>query len=264
MVSQAIKVFISYSHADASLVRPVVQLLRANRSLVFQDLDQITPGKKWREELERGLTEANLVVVFWCAHSGGSPEVAGEWQKAIALKKDVLPLLLDGTPLPGELGEYQWIDFRGAVGGNHGQSASYTQQAGTVDSAEQYGRSYESGRRSARPGPAASMPRQYARGPWVAALAASVVAVTVGLGWYFLFGASPHASLPSPGDVPSVPADEVSAHGWLWYIAVLVGVLVAWRILRRLIFAPPSIERQIARKLEAEIMRRGSSSSSRH
>jgi len=45
-----INVFVSYSHADASLVTPVVRLLRVNQSLVFQDADGIAPGTKWREE----------------------------------------------------------------------------------------------------------------------------------------------------------------------------------------------------------------------
>jgi hypothetical protein len=36
MPGEAINVFVSYSHADASLVAPVVKLLRVNKSLVFQ------------------------------------------------------------------------------------------------------------------------------------------------------------------------------------------------------------------------------------
>lgn len=44
-------VFVSYSHADASLVAPVVKLLRVNQSLVFQDVDSSDPGKRWRGEI---------------------------------------------------------------------------------------------------------------------------------------------------------------------------------------------------------------------
>jgi TIR domain len=119
MPGENINVFVSYSHADASLVAPVVKLLQVNKSLVFQDIDSIAPGKRWRSEIARGLEQSHLVVVFWCQHASHSDEVAKEWQAAIAQNKDLLPLLLDATPLPGPLGEFQWIDFRGTVGPNH-------------------------------------------------------------------------------------------------------------------------------------------------
>jgi hypothetical protein len=119
MPSQTINVFVSYSHADAGLVAPVVRLLRVNQSLVFQDTDGITPGTKWRDVIAKALAESNLVVVFWCHHALRSNEVSSEWKAAIQQGKDLLPLLLDATPLPSELGAFQWIDFRGTVGANH-------------------------------------------------------------------------------------------------------------------------------------------------
>lgn len=119
MPRQTTNVFVSYSHADASLVGPVVQLLRVNKSLVFQDTDGIQPGKKWRGEIAKALAESHLVVVFWCDHACRSTEVATEWKGAVEQEKDVLPLLLDATPLPSELGQFQWIDFRGTVGASH-------------------------------------------------------------------------------------------------------------------------------------------------
>ncbi len=119
MPSQTINVFVSYSHADASLVAPVVQVLRVNKSLVFQDADGIEPGTKWRDAIANALSKSNLVVVFWCHHACRSNEVSSEWKAAIEQGKDLLPLLLDKTPLPSELSAFQWIDFRGTVGSNH-------------------------------------------------------------------------------------------------------------------------------------------------
>ena len=112
-------IFVSYSHADTLLVGPVVKLLRANKSFVFQDIDDIQPGKKWRSEIAGAITSADLVVVFWCHHASKSNEVKTEWSAAIEQEKDLLPLLLDATPLPPELSQYQWIDFQGTVGENH-------------------------------------------------------------------------------------------------------------------------------------------------
>lgn len=104
--------FVSYCHHDKQLVTPVVKLLRVNTSFVFQDHDTITPGKKWQEEVSTAIDKAHTVLVFWCNHASQSTEVAKEWEMAIEKGKDLLPLLLDSTPLPTKLSEYQSIDFR--------------------------------------------------------------------------------------------------------------------------------------------------------
>jgi hypothetical protein len=112
-------IFISYSHEDSDLVSPVVQLLHLNASFVFQDITGIRLGKKWQKEIDEALTKADIVIVFWCFHASCSDAIKSEWTTAIKHDKDVLPLLLDATPVPTELSEYQWIDFRATVGGNH-------------------------------------------------------------------------------------------------------------------------------------------------
>lgn len=118
----ALSIFVSYSHRDAGLVTPVVGLLRATRDLVFQDVSGLTPGMKWREQMEEALRVANLVIVFWCHHSSRSEEVRKEYELALGTKKDLLPVILDATPLPKELTEFQWVDFRGMSGLGHRSS----------------------------------------------------------------------------------------------------------------------------------------------
>ena len=112
-------IFVSYSHADTSLVAPIVVLLRVSKALVFLDSDSIPPGKRWRDELGTAISEASVVVVFWCHHAKTSREVEKEFKAAIALGKDVLPLLLDETPLPTDLADFQYIDFREIFGTGH-------------------------------------------------------------------------------------------------------------------------------------------------
>lgn len=119
MSNPTINLFVSYSHADAVLVAPVVALLRINNSFVFQDITDIKPSKKWRGQIDDALNKADLVVVFWCDHANKSDLVKIEWSSAVLQEKDLLPLLLDDTPLPPELAQYQWIDFQKVVGANH-------------------------------------------------------------------------------------------------------------------------------------------------
>lgn len=108
-------IFISYSHHDRALVTPVVGLLRVSKARVFHDLDSIEPGRKWKEEIENALERAALVMIFWCTHSARSDEVRRELEFALELKKDILPVLLDRTPLIPALAEFQFIDFSGAA-----------------------------------------------------------------------------------------------------------------------------------------------------
>lgn len=171
---QTAKFFISYSRADGLLVAPIVKLLRVNRSFVYLDSDSIRPGKKWREELEAAISDANVVIVFWCCHSDASKEVEKEVSAAVERGKDVLPLLLDATELPTKLAEYQFIDFREVVGpAHHGLPT----------------------RISCSTAPA---PRHGSRTIiWGTALA-SVVAVSIGLSWLF-----ETSKWPNPTNSPS-------------------------------------------------------------
>jgi hypothetical protein len=248
MPRQGTAVFVSYSHADTSLVAPVVNLLRANKSFVFQDIDRIQPGKKWRSEISRALAEAQLVVVFWCDHASRSNEVSKEWKAAIEQEKDLLPLLLDGTPLPAELSEYQWIDFRGTVGSNHASIESKALE------------------------PAA--PQKSGR--WLPLAGLAAVAVTVvGMSLFVLLEQSVELSSPTPLPIdpappPSIVEDSAIGNTLLMLSVVLIAAAFAvWFFRRRSKHGKASvkvgtrygeIERRIATELEAEMLRRTTSS----
>lgn len=258
MPNQTTNVFVSYSRTDASLVAPVVKLLRANKSLVFQDIDSIQPGKKWRSEIAKGLAESDLVVVFWCDHASRSDEVCEEWRTAIEQEKDVLPLLLDATPLPPELGDFQWIDFRATVGANHASIVSPPHDATLT--------------------PQFPAPAKSSRWLSFGGLAAVLAAVVTGgllFTWTTRAPQTPVTVSPPPpvGSVPptssSTPGvfDRLLSGGILIWLVLLLAVtgFVAWWLLRwhwkrkR----PPEITpmrfpdiSQLARQIEEEILRR--------
>ncbi len=104
-------IFISYSRRDSHLVRPVANLLRATSDWVFVDQDSIRPGSDWREQIEKAIRSANLLVVFWCHHSAESEEVSREVEIGLSNGKRLVPVLLDATPLPEHLGAYQAVDL---------------------------------------------------------------------------------------------------------------------------------------------------------
>lgn len=118
-------VFVSYSRHDAAVVTPIVKLLRlGDGRLVFLDVDSIAPGERWREQLEKALAGAAYVVVFWCAHSNASSEVAHEIEAALASGRKLVPVLLDHTALPAGLADYEWIDMTDLGLASHGSGAA--------------------------------------------------------------------------------------------------------------------------------------------
>jgi LPXTG-motif cell wall-anchored protein len=119
-----------------------------------------------------------------------SASVSEEWTAAIEQKKDLLPLLLDATPLPKPLSEFQYIDFRGTVGDNHGPEPSPK----AVDSMP----SAPSRAGSTQPLPA-SAPKSPIR--WFAfggVAAALFVAVSMFVLWPLSRETAPELALPSP------------------------------------------------------------------
>jgi hypothetical protein len=105
------RIFISYSHNDRWQVEEIVRLLSVTDASIFRDYTKIDPGKKWRPLIEKAINDAEVMLVFWSANSKDSAEVKVEYEAARALNKDIVPVILDQTPLIPVLSEYQGINF---------------------------------------------------------------------------------------------------------------------------------------------------------
>lgn len=99
-------VFVSYSRKDSTQVAKAVELLEAGGADVFRDLDDIQYGDRWEDVIRTKLAEAERVLVFWSMNAQISEWVEREWMVAISMQKRVVPILLDQTPLPPELGQF--------------------------------------------------------------------------------------------------------------------------------------------------------------
>ena len=113
--ARAYEIFVSYSHADRAIVTPIVDLFRSAGSRPFRDEQNIKPGTRWKTVVSAAIEDCRLMWVFWCRHSQVSREVRKEYMHAVALEKEVVPVLMDSTPLPKPLSEFQWIDMRSAL-----------------------------------------------------------------------------------------------------------------------------------------------------
>src|SRR4051812_9884686 len=108
-------VFISYSRLDKAVVAPIAGLLRVTDAAVFRGEESIPLGKKWDLVISESIQSCRTLLVFWSAAAADSKAVEAEYTMAIEALKDVVPVLIDDTPLTDRLSEYQAIDFRGVV-----------------------------------------------------------------------------------------------------------------------------------------------------
>jgi hypothetical protein len=85
------------------------RLLRAGGATVFLDVDSIEFGDRWEDALAQAVARCERVLVFWSAAAATSAWVEREWNTALSLRKRIVPLSLDLTPLPPALAQFQGI-----------------------------------------------------------------------------------------------------------------------------------------------------------
>jgi hypothetical protein len=103
-------VFVSYSHKDAAIVKPLVQVLSIAKRRVFWD-EIIQPGQEWNTEIETALAASDAVVIMWCCDSAASDWVTREIEAARTLAKPLTPIRLCAYPLRGPVLYFQAINL---------------------------------------------------------------------------------------------------------------------------------------------------------
>ncbi|MVM34856.1 TIR domain-containing protein [Spirosoma sp. HMF4905] len=111
MSTSNLTLFVSYSHEDEAVIKPLVDLLRTKEGLVFFDRDSILAGDEWNPKILSAIDSCDKFIVFWSIKSAESFYVEKEFTRAINDKKTIIPILLDGTELPQSLARFQWIDL---------------------------------------------------------------------------------------------------------------------------------------------------------
>jgi len=101
---------ILYSQRDAREAQRIHRIA-VMYSIVLRDVE-IPPGEPWRATVAGWIREAKTVLILWSANAAESDELAAEWRQALASPARVVPVLLDATPLPGELAGRQAVDWR--------------------------------------------------------------------------------------------------------------------------------------------------------
>jgi hypothetical protein len=119
MSAHQFDVFLSHNSRDKAQVRELAALLRKRRLRVWLDEDELVPGEKWQQGLERGLLTSKSVAVCLGQHEMGrwqDPEMQVALNLAVKSELRVLPILLPGAERSSEVSAflelYTWVDLR--------------------------------------------------------------------------------------------------------------------------------------------------------
>ncbi|KAA3661975.1 MAG: TIR domain-containing protein [Chloroflexi bacterium] len=109
------QIFISHAHQDAKFAQQLADDLRTNGWETWIASDNIQPGEKWVEAINRGLMESGIFALLISANALISRWVKSETNAAISLehrgKIRFVPLTLEPVSMPPLWETYQKIPF---------------------------------------------------------------------------------------------------------------------------------------------------------
>ena len=111
------QIFISHAHQDADFAQKLVADLRANGWQTWMAHDNIRPGEKWVEAINRGLAECGVFVLLLTPDAVASRWVKSEMNVAIGMEHReemrLIPLNVEPAVTPALWRAYQWVAFIG-------------------------------------------------------------------------------------------------------------------------------------------------------
>lgn len=105
-------VFISHASVDKPLVRDLVARIERTMN-VWLDEKQIVVGDSITQEVDRGLSSCDALILCLSENSVNSDWVRREYAYAMSAGKKVLPIRLDNCSPPPSLVDLKYIDFPG-------------------------------------------------------------------------------------------------------------------------------------------------------
>ena len=217
-------VFLSYSRDDAPSARRIAEALRASGVEVWFDENELRGGDAWDAKIRRQIGECSLFlpIISRNTEARNKGYFRLEWKLAVdqtylhaAGVPFLAPVVIDETPeqgtvVPAEFLRVQWMRLPGAL-----PTPDFVAQIQRLLAAPVAGRDAKA---AAAPIPAASPVPRGRRSSAIVALAAVLVAVAAGLGWYWLKGP---VTKEKSGTLTAEPPARISATADGKSIAVL-------------------------------------------
>lgn len=108
-------VFVSYSHANAETVLPIVKTVEERGVSIWIDRDEMRAGQGWAGQIVRAIKTSERFCLMCSEQAFASDHVRREVYLADKYGKDMVPIRLDGAEMPEDI-EYfligkQWVDL---------------------------------------------------------------------------------------------------------------------------------------------------------
>lgn len=104
------KIFISYSTHDLSQVELLKQQLQGTSIDVFVAEDSVRPSEELAPKIGKAIADCDLFVLLWSENAKASEWVSQEIGRAVALSKQILPLVLSELiELPGFIKSLKYL-----------------------------------------------------------------------------------------------------------------------------------------------------------
>ncbi len=106
------KLFISYSRRQTPFVDRLADKLEDNGYSLWLDYQSLVPARPWFDQIQSGLDGADVLLLVVSKESLASKHVEPEWRGALERNKRIVLVIFEAVPLPTELRECEWVDFR--------------------------------------------------------------------------------------------------------------------------------------------------------
>jgi hypothetical protein len=105
-------VFISYNSKNEDFAELVKLKLEKEEIQVWKDTNQIQAGTEWRNEIDHGLLNCEIIIVLLNQVSTKSPYVTYEWAFALGNGKTIIPILIEECEVHPRINILQYLDFK--------------------------------------------------------------------------------------------------------------------------------------------------------
>lgn len=105
-------VFVSYNSKHEDFAELMKEKLEKESIAVWKDTYQIDAGTEWRNEIDRGLLDCDVIIVILDKISAKSSYVTYEWAFALGNGKHIIPLLTEDCNIHPRIEILQYLNFK--------------------------------------------------------------------------------------------------------------------------------------------------------
>jgi CheY-like chemotaxis protein len=105
-------VFVSYNSKNEDFAELVKLKLEKEDIQVWKDTSQIYAGTEWRNEIDKGLMNCDIIIVLLNQLAAESAYVTYEWAFGLGNGKTIIPILVEECTVHPRISVLQYLDFK--------------------------------------------------------------------------------------------------------------------------------------------------------